>query len=285
MANYILKTVKADGSSYDNFMWPLKVGATVIAPDFNNNPVCGGGLHGLYNGIGNGRLLNWRSDAVWIVAKVPKKARVVDLGNKVKVDRCKVVHVGNQETATKFLVDNGCDGAIVGLTATAGYEGTATVGDYGTATVGDYGTATVGDYGTATAGYEGTATAGNYGTATAGNLGTATAGYEGTATAGNWGTATAGYEGTATAGYEGTATVGDWGTATVGDYGTATAGYEGTATVGDGGTIILKWWDGSNRRQRIVVGYVGEKGIESNVAYQLDRNGKFVKADKGENNG
>ena len=181
MANYILKTVKADGSSYDNFMWPLKVGATVIAPDFNNNPVCGGGLHGLYNGIGNGRLLNWRSDAVWIVAKVPKKARVVDLGNKVKVDRCKVVHVGNQETATKFLVDNGCDGAIVGLTATAGYEG--------------------------------------------------------------------------------------------------------TATVGDGGTIILKWWDGSNRRQRIVVGYVGEKGIESNVAYQLDRNGKFVKADKGENNG
>ena len=132
MPNYILKTVQADGSAYGDFVWPLEVGAQVVAPDFNTDASCGGGLHGLLNGCGNGALLNWGDGAVWIVAKVPKKAQMVDLGDKVKVDRCKIVHVGNRETATTFLVDHGCSGPIVGVTAIAGKWGTATAGDGGT---------------------------------------------------------------------------------------------------------------------------------------------------------
>jgi len=252
MTNYILKTVKADGSAYGDFVWPLEVGAQVVAPDFNTDASCGGGLHGLLNGCGNGALLNWGDGAVWIVAKVPKKAQMVDLGDKVKVDRCKIVHVGNRETATTFLVDHGCSGPIVGVTATAGDDGTAIAG-YG-------GTATAGNGGIATAGEEGTATAGNSGTATAGNGGIATAGYRGTATAGDYGTATAGYGGIATAGNRGTATTGSYGTATAGDY----------------GTIILRWWDGC--RDRTVVGHVSEDGILANIAYRLNENGKLVKA-------
>ena len=307
MPNYILKTVKADGSAYGGFVWPLETGAIVVAPDWDSTPVCGGGLHGLLNGCGNGALLNWGDGAVWIVAKVPEKAQMVDLGDKVKVDRCKIVHVGNRETATTFLVDHGCSGPIVGVTATAGdggtatagdggtatagkwgtatagyggtaiagNRGTATAGDDGTATAGNRGTATAGDDGTAIAGYGGTATAGDDGTATAANRGTAIAGYGGTATAGNRGTATAGYGGTATAGDDGTATAGNWGTATAGYGGTATAGKWGTATAGDGGTLILRWWDGC--RDRTVVGHVGENGILANVAYRLNENGKMVK--------
>jgi len=119
-----------------------------------------------------------------------------------------------------------------------------------------------------TAGYRGTATAGYRGTATAGDHGTATAGYCGTATAGNGSTATAGDHGTATAG--------DRSTATAGDHGTATAGDHGTATAGDGGIIQIKHWDGS--RHRIKTAYVGEDGIEANVAYRLNGKGEFVKA-------
>ena len=163
MTNYIMKTVQADGSSYGGFMWQLEVGAKVVAPDWDPTPECGGGLHGLLNGCGNGGLLDWGESAVWIVARVPKSAQVVDLGGKVKVDRCKVVHVGDQVSATSFLQERGCDGPIVGATVAVGDYGTATVGDYGTATAGDYGTATVGYYGTATAGYYGTATAGDGG--------------------------------------------------------------------------------------------------------------------------
>jgi len=300
VTQYMMKTVNADGTSYNGFVWPLEVGAKVVAPDWNDDAKCGGGLHGLHNGIGSGALLDWSDDAVWIVASV-KKAEIVDLGGKIKVPRCKIVHVGNRESATRFLSDAGIVGPIVGGTATAGdggtatagykgtatagYKGTATAGDGGTATAGDGGTATAGKWGTATAGHEGTATAGKWGTATAGDGGTATAGDGGTATAGKWGTATAGDGGTATAGdggtatagYEGTATAGDGGTATAGKWGTATAGYEGTATAGDKGTLIIRRWDG--KRYRTVVGYIGENGLEPNTPYKLNDAGEFVKAD------
>ena len=103
----------------------------------------------------------------------------------------------------------------------------------------------------------GTATAGDYGTATAGDNGKATAGNYGKATAGNYGTATAGYNGTATAGAKGT----------------ATAGAKGTATAGDNGVLVLSCWDGN--RRRIVVGYVGEDGIEAGKKYRLDSSHKF----------
>ena len=79
-------------------------------------------------------------------------------------------------------------------------------------------------------------------------------------------------------GYRGTATAGDSGTATAGYSGTATAGYRGTATAGYRGEIRVRWWDEKNQRYRTVIGYVGEDGIEANVAYKLDHNHKLVKA-------
>jgi hypothetical protein len=49
-----------------------------------------------------------------------------------------------------------------------------------------------------------------------------------------------------------------------------------TVTGGNGSTLIVKWWDG--KRTRIAVGYVGEDGIEANVAYKVV-DGKFVQVD------
>ena len=160
---YILRTCCPSGESHGGFVWPLTIGAVVSAPDWNNLPVCGGGLHGLLGGVGDGDLLNWDTDAVWVVAEVPADAGVVDLDGKVKVEKCVVAHVGDMASCAAFLVDRGCDGPIVGRTATAENEGTATAGYKGTATAGDHGTATAGDEGTAMAGYGGTATAGDKG--------------------------------------------------------------------------------------------------------------------------
>ena len=188
MSDFLLKTVHADGAARGGFQWPLDEGAEVIAPDWDPTPVCGGGLHGLLNGAGNGGLIDWSTDAVWIVAEIPDGETVVDLDDKVKVRRCIVRHVGDKTSAPEFLAAHGHTEGVVAGTATAGHSGTATAGDYGTATAGDAGTATAGDDGTATAGHHGTATAGDYGTATAGDDGTATAGYAGTATAGDDGT-------------------------------------------------------------------------------------------------
>jgi len=249
MTAYMLRTCNPDMTSHNGFVWPDA--GPVAAPDWSPEPACGGGLHGLLWGEGDGGLLNWSPDVHWLVVEIDETA-AVDLGGKVKVPAGVVVHCGDQASATADIIARGARGPVVGATVTAG----------------DAGTATAGDGGTATAGYGGTATAGDGGTASARD--------DGTASAGDDGTATAGYGGTATAGNRSTATAGDDGTATAGNRGTATAGYGGTATAGDGGTIVLRRWDG--QRHRLVIGYVGEDGIEAGVAYRLDGNGRIVRA-------
>ncbi|NUY33263.1 hypothetical protein F0160_22525 [Paraburkholderia sp. JPY303] len=51
-----------------------------------------------------------------------------------------------------------------------------------------------------------------------------------------------------------------------------------TAKVGEDGCIALAWWDSKAERPRVTVGYVGEEGIEANVAYCV-RDGKLAKVD------
>ena len=246
---YMLRTCAPDGTSYDGFQWPRS--GRVTAPDWNPAPECGGGLHGLLIGEGDGGLLNWDPDAVWIVAEIDADA-VVDLDRKIKAPYADVVYYGPRAGALVDIVSRGADPSrIVG--------GTVTAGDYGRATAGAYGTATAGDGGTATAGRRGTATAGDSGSATAGRYGTATAGEGGSATAGEGGTATAGRNGSATAG----------------EGGSAMAGRDGSATAGEGGRIAIAWYDG--RRERVVIGYVGEDGIIPNTPYRV-QNGRLVPA-------
>jgi hypothetical protein len=286
-----LRTVDGLDQSHQGFQWPTEVGALIEAPDWNPAPYCGGGLHGLLWGEGDGDLLYNSDDAIWQVVEAHES---IDLDGKHKFRSCVLRYRGDREGAIAYLVANGGDGkAIAYHAATAGDHGIATVGDWGSAIAGDGGTATAGDNGTAVAGiggtaiagtdstavadYGGTATADDCGTATAGNSGIATAGVAGTATAGDWGSATAGASGAARAGDDGTATAGDWGSATAGHRGTAIAGAHGTATADNGGSIIIKYSDGD--RPRYVIGYVGEDGIEAGVAYKCEH-GKLVRADQ-----
>ncbi len=252
MKHLILKTVNADMTSYGGFVWPES--GYVEAKDWNNRKECGGGLYGALNCEGDGSLFNWSEDANWIVFEADE---YVDLDGKVKAPSANVVYCGDRTGACKYLQDHGCNGAIIGGTASAGHRGTASAGDYGTATAGCRGIAIAGDIGTAIARYRGTAIAGYYGTATAGY----------------YGTAIAGYYGTAIAGCRGIASVGGCGIATAGDYGKASAGYSGTASAGNYSTISIEYYDG---RRRIKVGYIGEDGLKANTAYKLDDNHEFV---------
>ena len=80
---------------------------------------------------------------------------------------------------------------------------------------------------------------------------------------------------TVTGGYRATVTGGYRATVTGGDYATVTGGYCATVTGGNYAILSIKYWDGC--RYRIATAYVGEDGIEANVAYRLNSKNKFVK--------
>lgn len=130
----VLRTCSADMTSHDGFIWPAA--GPVEVPDWNPEPVCGGGLHGLLWGEGDGQRLSWDADARWLVVEVDP-ADVVDLGGKVKFPRGAVVCCGDRQEATQYIYTHGGIGrAVTGGTATAGNDGTATAGDRGVLVIG-----------------------------------------------------------------------------------------------------------------------------------------------------
>jgi len=147
----VLRTCNPDLTSHGGFKWPDN--GPVACPDWDATPECGHGLHGLLWGEGCGELLNWSTDAKWLVVEV-LESEIVQLGtDKVKFPRGAVVHCGDRKSATDYLLSKLTKSAsVVGATVTAGDGGIATAGDGGTATAGYGGTATAGDGGTATAG-------------------------------------------------------------------------------------------------------------------------------------
>ena len=172
-----MRTCDKDMTGYGGFVWPSKIGEVATAPDWDDRPECGGGLHGLLSGEGHGELLDWTPDAVWLAFE---SDTYVDLGGKCKAPNATIRAIGTREEVTSWMVDHCPLAAVVGADVHADYGGTATADYRGTATADDGGTATAGEHGTATAGNRGTATAGEYGTARAGEHGTATAGQGGT---------------------------------------------------------------------------------------------------------
>ena len=160
-----IRTCNKDGSSYSGFIWPLTVGSIVTAPDWNARAECGGGLHGLLDGIGDWELTA-RDDAVWQVVGV-KRSECVDIeGGKVKFPRCRVEYVGGfaqamqmvqKATVTKILE------MAQGNTATGDSGHAAATGDRGHAAATGYSghAAATGKFGiSASLGWKGTAQAG-----------------------------------------------------------------------------------------------------------------------------
>ena len=165
-----LRTCKKDGTSYKGYKWNLKIGAVNVADDYNDRAECGGGLHGIKNGIGSAGYLDFSDGYIGVVFSADE---YVDIDcEKSKCREARVEFVGELKLCADYIHNQTGLSGIICQVATAGDRGNATAGDRGTATAGDRGTATAGDWGTATAGDEGTATAGYWGTATAGDEGT-----------------------------------------------------------------------------------------------------------------
>ena len=110
--------------SRNDFKWPES--GPVEAPDWDEEPECGNGLHGWLWGEGEGDLgYGYEPKVRWLVVSVAADD-IVDLGGKVKFARGEVVFCGDVAGATEFIRENGAAGrAVIGSTATAGDRGTA----------------------------------------------------------------------------------------------------------------------------------------------------------------
>ena len=149
----ILRTCKADGTSYHDFKWPSEVGALVEAPDWDPSPCCGGGLHGYLWGEGHGQQLRQEDDAIWQVVEVPDDDEIVHITEydaadlKMKFCRGSMAFSGSRDDAIAYVAERAPGKAVYGAKVIVGLRGTATAGDSGIATAGDSGAATAGDRG------------------------------------------------------------------------------------------------------------------------------------------
>jgi hypothetical protein len=158
---YVLRVCGPSGESTNDrargFRWPLEAGAVVVAPDWNPRKVCGYGLHGWLNGMGDLSVCDGadaREDSRWLVLEVFVD-EIVELDGKVKFPSAKVILVGNRSEAATYIKSLCPNSAVHYATSTSGDRGTSTSGYRGTSTSGYRGTSTSGEGGTSTSGYGG----------------------------------------------------------------------------------------------------------------------------------
>ena len=130
----VLKTVSAEMSSFHDASFRYPKRGRVAAKDWDGGIAqCGGGLHGLEMGVGDGSLLNWEETSIWLVLRVADTPKnLVRMPDKVKFKTGSVVYAGPQDGAIAYILKRGGDAAlIVSGQATAGYRGRARCGDEG----------------------------------------------------------------------------------------------------------------------------------------------------------
>ena len=102
MKKYGLRKINIDGKNgYNDFVWPLEVGAEVVCPDWSPELECGNGLHCLENGQGDWELLD---GYYWAVLEYDSADRVNIDDQKAKVSKCKIVFLSESpEGLLKFF--------------------------------------------------------------------------------------------------------------------------------------------------------------------------------------
>ena len=252
MKSYILRTCREDMTSRNGFTWPRK--GPVSCDDWDPEPKCGNGLHGLLMGQGDGSVLDWSSDAIWQVVEVDDSSMVNIGDGKVKFPCGIVVHTGDQKSATDFVIAQGADAEKV-------------VGAF----------RQCGDRSTLVGGYQSSLVGGSYSTLEGGSYSSLVGGDNSDLAGGTRSTLTGGDRSSLTGGDYSRLMGGDRSELTGGAGSNLVGGSYSRLTGGTYSTMTCKWWDGN--RYRIITAYVGEDGIDSGVPYRVEK-GKFVRVEE-----
>jgi hypothetical protein len=248
----VFRTCDKNLRSHGGFQWPES--GSVSAPDWNPAPICGNGLHGLLEGQGSWGLLDWSIEARGMIVET-ERGKVVQLGGKVKFQTGIVKRlVSLAEGLCYFItsprirkqVDEIFEEAKKGndpLQAASGVRSNL---------------AASGDYSNLAA------------SGVRSNLAASGVRSKLAASGADSKLAASGdYSNLAASGVRSKLAASGADSIVMG------AGYGSCAKAVEGGVIALTWNDGT--RPRVVVGYVGEDGIEADTWYRGDA-GKLVKA-------
>jgi len=169
---YMIKTVNRNMEGYNGFKYPEK--GKVVAPNWDPEPICGGGIHGL---IHETKMHYIQKNDIWLVLKYEKGTEVVIENEKIKVPYAWIVFVGTAEDAQKKFEEltekkYEYDYAV----QTAEYESRQKAGDGSIQIVGDFSRQKAGNFSIQTAGAANIQTAGDESTQIAGNFSTQKAG-------------------------------------------------------------------------------------------------------------
>jgi hypothetical protein len=293
----VLRTCNADMTSHGGFKWPDK--GEVTCPDWDSEPVCGNGLHGLPWGKGNWSLLSSDRDAIWQVVEVDTCGLVDIGGEKSKFRSGKVIFSGAMAQAVTMVLCHpdamqGADNISSGDYSTAASSGdgstAASSGALSTAASSGARSTAASSGARSTAASSGArSTAASSGArstaASSGARSTAASSGDGSTAASSGALSTAASSGdgstAASSGARSTA-------ASSGAYSTAeskgkdtiamAAGISCVVSAGENGCFASAWYDETANRNRIKVGYVGQRGIKADTPYRLDSAGKWVEA-------
>lgn len=170
----VLKRCKSGNTATRNFKYPAK-GKIAEAPDWKATPDCGNGLHGWTEN--NWSYYDHSLKGNWVVLEVNKADGFVELGDKVKFRKGKVLYNGKSfEKAKELMLKQQPHMTFHQDSQTAGDTSTQKAGNYSTQTAGDESAQKAGDGSTQKAGHRSTQTAGDEATQTAGDGSTQTAG-------------------------------------------------------------------------------------------------------------
>ena len=251
----VIRTCGPSGESGHGYRYPTTVGSMVECPDWEPQPKCGHGFHGLLDGIGDHALIDASPSRLWQVFGVKRDEVVAIDDAKVKFRRGLLLYIGDIGGAMTMVQPETVKAIMakaIGNTATGDSGHAAATGYNGNA-------AATGDRGHAAA----TGDSGN--AAATGDRGHAAAtGYNGNAAAtGDRGHAAA----TGDSGHA--AATGDSAVA-------ASVGIHGTAKAGIGGWVVLAAYDDAYKLKLVKAAKVGSEGIEAGKTYRLGLDGAFV---------
>ena len=293
----VVRFVDKNGKSHGGFQHPLTVGETVTEPNWNTEPICGGGIHGwpLNIGMGDGKEPDW--SALWQVYGVKPEDVVPNVGGgaKCKFRTGALRYIGDWRGALEFIRptlirwtqqfrDNHATGDSSASSATGDSSASSATGNRSASSATGYSSASsaTGDSSASSATGNRSASSAtgdsSASSATGDSSASSATGYSSASSATGYSSAssaTGNRSASSATGYSSASS------ATGDSSASVVTGLYGRARAGKFGCVSLAWWNSAQQRGEMRCAEIGcgdgsDGKLKADTWYELDDAGRFI---------